>query len=306
MKTELLHILRSQAGPVTMPEILAALGCTPDLLKSTLSGLSADGYDIAVENGTISLLNSPDTPFPWEFPGRQKALHYFPETGSTMDVARQLAQQGAPHFTVVVADTQTGGRGRMDRVWRSDPGGLYMTLVLKPGIPAADGLKLTFLASLTLAKVLRRLCRIEAAVKWPNDILVSGKKLAGLLSEMQATGGRLDFVNIGIGINVNNNPANFEPNATSIKALTGAFFSRISLLCEFLDALEAGLQHIDLASVIGQWKGYAASLGRPVIVVTPGRTVTGVAEDVNENGALIVRLADGSTEEVCYGDCFHR
>ena len=237
---------------------------------------------------------------------QQAVLHHLAETGSTMDVARNLALEGCPHFTVVVADTQTGGRGRMDRTWRSDPGGLYMTLVLRPDIPAADGLKLTFLASLTLAQTVRRCCNIDAGVKWPNDILVKEKKLAGLLSEMQAAGSRIDFVNIGIGINVNNDPARFEPGATSIKAETGATFSREVLLDEFLGALKAGLQNTSLPSVIQQWKTLAVSLGRPVTVITPRETVTGTAEDVNESGALLVRMSDGDLREICYGDCFHR
>ncbi|MFZ5565147.1 MAG: biotin--[acetyl-CoA-carboxylase] ligase [Thermodesulfobacteriota bacterium] len=306
MKTRLLQILRSSTGPVTFGDLVAALSGAPGPLEKAITDLKAAGYGISVENNAVLLSSAPDIPFPWEFPKRETAIHHLAETGSTMDAARDLARQGCPHLTVVVADTQTGGRGRMDRTWRSDPGGLYMTLVLKPDIPATDGLKLTFLASLTLAGVLRRLCRVEAAVKWPNDILAGGKKLAGLLSEMQAIGNRIEFVNIGIGINVNNTPERYEPNATSIKTLTGAPFSRVTLMREFLDALEAGLQHIDLPSVIQQWKSHAASLGRPVTVVTPGETVTGVAEDVNESGALMVRLADGALKEVCYGDCFHR
>jgi len=118
---------------------------------------------------------------------------------------------------VVVAGRQTRGRGRLRRQWLSDDGGLYFTMVLRPEIPLLLSSRVNFLASLTLARVLRELFHINAAVKWPNDILVDGRKISGMLSELEAETDRLLFINIGMDINVNNDPSGVEPGASSLK-----------------------------------------------------------------------------------------
>ncbi len=302
MKARLLEILRT--GTVAVDDLKRELSAEVERIEEEIKELAALGYEIEKTDRHYRLVTSPDIPFAWEFPGRQERVHYFQETGSTMDLARAMARDGCPHGTVIIAGTQTRGRGRMDRTWLSAAGGLYFTMVLRPDLSPAEGFLLNFLASLTLAGMLRRESGLPAAVKWPNDILVEGRKLCGMLSEMSATSDTLHSVNLGIGLNVNNSPTVETPQAASLKMLTGRDFSRISLLSRFLDEFEAGLTKLHPADVIGRWKKAATGLGRPVTVVTRQEEIRGVAEDVAEDGSLLVRLEDGTRRQVIYGDCF--
>lgn len=236
---------------------------------------------------------------------RGKLVHYLPEADSTMDVARQLARNGCPEFTVVVAERQRKGRGRLQRVWLSDDGGLYFTLVLRPRIPPEAAFRVNFGAALILARMLRRRYAIDAGVKWPNDILVKGCKICGMLSEMEADNGRIAFVNVGIGINVNNQPEPIEQKAVSIKQILGEAVSRAELLAAFLNEYERFLISDDFTGVIAEWKKYTATLGQPVKIVTHTRVYEGIAMDVDENGALLLKGADGALTRIIYGDCFH-
>ena len=223
-----------------------------------------------------------------------------------MDAARDLARKKCPDFTVVVAGRQTRGRGRLKRQWLSDDGGLYFTLVLRPDIPLPICSRVNFLASLTLARVLRETYGIEAAVKWPNDILVDDRKLSGMLSELEGEADRVFFINIGVGINVNNNPAGVEPAAISLKNILGREISRIKLLTRFLDEFEGRLKNAEFENVISEWKQYTGTLQRPVRIVTRQEVFEGLALDVDDNGALIIKLTDGTIKKIIYGDCFHQ
>ena len=261
------------------------------------SCLSPSGY---------RLIDSPDIPFPWEFADRGFKIVYYPELPSTMDAARDLARKKCPDFTVVVAGRQTRGRGRLKRQWLSDDGGLYFTMVLRPDIPVLLSSRVNFLASLTLARVLRELFQIDAAVKWPNDILVDGLKISGMLSELEAETDRVLFINIGMGINVNNDPSVAEPGASSLKKITGREISKKMLLARFLDEFEKRLKKVEFKNVISEWKKYTVTLNRQVKIVTHKEVSEGLAVDVEQDGALVLELADGSHKKIVYGDCFHQ
>jgi BirA family biotin operon repressor/biotin-[acetyl-CoA-carboxylase] ligase len=217
-----------------------------------------------------------------------------------------MARDGAPHFSVVIAERQTGGRGRLKRSWHSEAGGLYFTLILRPEIPLAESHRLNFLASFILAQTLSDLFAVDARVKWPNDILIDGKKLSGMLSELESEAEMVSFLNISIGINVNNDPTQVEPNATSLRRLLGKEVSRRLLLASFLDAFEDKYRTVSLDQVIPEWKKWSCTLHRPVRIVTFKETSEGVAVDVDENGGLILQLPDGARKTVTFGDCFHQ
>ena len=252
------------------------------------------------------LIDSPDIPFPWEFADSGFNILYYPELPSTMDTAKDLARKNCPDFTVVVAGRQTRGRGRLKRQWLSDDGGLYFTMVLRPDIPVLLSSRVNFLASLTLACVLRELFQIDAAVKWPNDILVDGYKISGMLSELEAETDRVLFINIGMGINVNNDPSVVEPGASSLKKITGGEISKKMLLARFLAEFEKRLKRAEFENVISEWKKYTVTLNRQVRIVTHKEVSEGLAVDVEHDGALVLELADGSHKKIVYGDCFHQ
>jgi BirA family biotin operon repressor/biotin-[acetyl-CoA-carboxylase] ligase len=252
------------------------------------------------------LIDSPDIPFPWEFSDHDYNILYYPEVSSTMDTAKDLARTNCPDFTVVVAGRQTQGRGRLKRQWLSDDGGLYFTMVIRPDIPVLLSSRVNFLASLTLARLLRDLFQIDAAVKWPNDILVDDHKISGMLSELEAETDRVLFISIGMGINVNNDPSGVEPAASSLKKITGREISKKMLLARFLAEFEKQLRKAEFENVISEWKKYTVSLNRRVKIVTHKEVSEGLAVDVEQDGALVLELADGTRKKIVYGDCFHQ
>ena len=306
MKSKILTELRSRKDIVSGEYLSSILGISRVSVWKHIHKLQELGYKILSTSNGYQLIDSPDVLYSWEFPDREARIHYFSELSSTMDTAKELARKNCPDFTVVIAGRQTSGRGRLNRQWVSDDGGLYFTMVLRPNIPVALSSRMNFLASLTMAGVLREMYQIEAAVKWPNDILVKERKLSGMLSELEAEADRVFFINIGMGINVNNDPTGVEPGATSLKKLMGREISRIRLLSRFLDEFEDRLKNVDFENVISEWKKYAVTLQRQVRIVTRREVSEGLAVDVDENGALIVKLADGSLKKILYGDCFHQ
>ena len=306
MKGKILTELRSRNEIVSGEYLSSALGISRVSVWKHIHNLQGFGYNILTSANGYQLIASPDILYSWEFPDREARIHYFPELSSTMDSAKGLARKNCPDFTVVIAGRQTKGRGRLNRQWLSDDGGLYFTLVLRPNIPLPMSSRVNFLASLTLARVLRDMYQIEAAVKWPNDILVDDRKLSGMLSELEAEADRVFFINIGMGINVNNDPTGVEPGAISLKNMLGREISRVRLLSRFLDEFEDRLKNAEFENIISEWKQYTVTLQRQVRIVTQREVTEGLAVDVDENGALIVRLADGSIKKIIYGDCFHQ
>ena len=306
MKSLILKELRSKQDIVSGEYLSSTLGISRVSVWKHIHRLQELGYSILSTANGYQLLGSPDILFPWEFGDREDRIHYFAELSSTMDIAKDLARKNCPDFTVVIAGRQSAGRGRLNRQWMSEEGGLYFTLVLRPEIPLPASFRVNFLASLTLARMLRETYGVEADVKWPNDILVDDRKLSGMLSELEAEADRVFFINIGMGVNVNNNPSGVEPAAISLKQILGHEVSRIELLTRFLDEFEEHLKNVELETVISEWKQYTVTLQRQVKIVTRQEVTEGRALDVDDNGALIVELADGSTQKIIYGDCFHQ
>ena len=304
MKAEILSILRSRNDIVSGEELSAALGISRVSVWKHIHKLQDSGYQILATSGGYRLDSSPDILFPWEYPGDAANIRYYPEVTSTMDIARELARKNCPDLTVVIAGRQTQGRGRLKRRWLSDDGGLYFTMVLRPPIPVQLSFKVNFMASLTLARVIREMHQIDAMVKWPNDILVDDRKISGMLSELEAEADRVFFISIGMGINVNNDPSRAEPGASSLKKISGRKISRKDLLARFLDEFSDRIKKTDYEDVITEWKKYTVTLGRQVRIVTQREESEGLAVDVDENGALILELASGEKKKIIYGDCF--
>ncbi len=305
MKAQILSILRGSAEAVSGESIGSRLGVSRVAIFKQIGKLRELGYNIVSTPVGYQLLYEPDTLFPWAFPGRKDRMHYFPETGSTMELARKLAREGCPSFTVVTADIQTRGRGRLDRLWQSEEGGLYLTVVTRPLLTPDACHQVIFIASWTVAYLLSKMYGIDARLKWPNDVLVQGKKIAGMLSEMAAEAEKVLYVNIGIGINMNNSVSGVSPPAISVKKILGREVSRHDFLAKFLDALEERMDKEDFSGFLPRWKHLSDTLHRPVRIVTLKETIEGIAEDIDTDGALIIRQKNGKSRRIVYGDCFH-
>ena len=306
MTSDILAILKANNDAFLSGEALSArLGVTRVTVWKHIQKLREYGYAIEATPKGYRLEDSFDVISPWEFPERTDRIHYYPEVDSTMDVARDLARKGCPACTAAAAGRQRKGRGRLDRNWDSTDGGLYFTVVVRPDLPPVLGYRVNFCASLTLAGSLRERFDVPARVKWPNDILVGGKKLAGLLSEMETRSDMISFINIGIGINVNNDPTAVEPSAVSLRRIKGAPVCRKEVLAGFLDAFEERMAADDLSTIIEEWKDYTLTIGRQVRVATVNEIYEGRAVDVDESGALILETGQGR-RKVVHGDCFHQ
>lgn len=239
-------------------------------------------------------------------------VQYWPQVGSTNDVALAAGQQGAAENFLVLTDEQTAGRGRLARRWAAPPGTcLLMSLLFRPPEPFAHhAARLTMACGVALVEAVETAAGLPAALKWPNDLIVTGpggwRKLAGMLSEVGLADGAPAFLVVGIGLNVAVRPADLptlSPNATSILAETGRTVSRVALLDTLLARVEAWwaqlAQGID---PLPAWRARLAWLGQTVAIHTPTQTLTGVAEDVDETGALLLRLPGGAVQSFPVGD----
>ena len=306
MKRHILENLRKTEGAVSGQSLSTQLGISRVSIWKHIQQLQKHGYKIKSSAKGYRLEDSPDLPYPWEFVNRESKIIYHSELPSTMDAAKRLARKGCPDFTTVIAGRQTSGRGRLNRKWFSDEGGLYFTVVLRPDLPPVLSFRVSFLASLALARTLNEMFGVDVRVKWPNDLLVNERKICGMLSELEAEADRVAFINVGIGLNVNNDPSGIEPAATSLKAILGRTVSIKDIVARYLDAFEQRMQTTAYDRVIEEWKTHTVTLNREVRVVTTRDVFTGKAIDVDDNGALVLKCADGSLQKILYGDCFHQ
>ena len=236
------------------------------------------------------------------FVGRR--LEYRAVLGSTQDLARRLAQAGAAEGTVVLAGRQTAGRGRLGRSFISPRGGLYFTVVLRPALEQLRPLPIV--AALAVARGLERVAGLRTALKWPNDVLVGGRKICGILVESELMGQAVSYALVGIGVNVNTDMAAYPEIAaiaTSVTAEAGRSVSREALAVAVLSELEALYLAVQSGRrVQDEWRARLETLGRQVCV-TSGQTVEeGLAEDVDGDGSLILLRPDGSRVSIAAGD----
>ena len=234
------------------------------------------------------------------------------EVDSTNEYAKVLIGQGCLEGTVVLSDLQTGGKGRLARKWESPKGGLWMSICLKPkGELVGDKLGIIpLLSGCATARAVKGVSDLNARVKWPNDIIVNHKKMAGILSE-SIMHGEERWVIVGIGININNpvqEGYEFSDISTSITEETGKEFDleelRVQLICEFerlYNMAEAGKD----AEVLDEWREIADTLGKKVSINRISGEINGIARDIDEVGALILELHNGHTETILAGDCQH-
>jgi len=301
---ELLY--RASGDTISGVKISEATGISRVAVWKHIAALKQSGFAIdSRPNGYV--LSDPKNlllPFCFE-PSVRDQIHYFHEVETTMDTAKILAKEGAPHLSCVVAENQTKGRGRLNREWVSAKGGLWFTLILKPLEPPPLVYIYNFAASLSLSRILNQLFDVDISVKWPNDLLLGKEKLAGMLSEMETRGDMVQFLVIGIGINVNNDPSNKEFKAVSLKNILKKKVSRKQILTAFLLEFKNRIQAINCPEIIVQWKKQTSTIGSRVRVETFDSFHEGTAVDVDETGALIIEDDLQNRKKIIYGDCFH-
>jgi len=300
-------------GPVTGPELADELGVSRNAVWKHVEALRADGFEIAGGDAGYELDGVPefggsavefglDAPF---------SVEYHDAVGSTNDRARELAAEGAAD-AAVLADEQTGGRGRLDRAWSAPSGGVWLSLALRPDLPAAHAPALTLAAAVATTDAARE-AGVPAEIKWPNDVLVrgdeasgevperGGRKLAGILTEMEGEADRVSWVVVGVGVNANVPIEALPEGATSIEHEVGSVDRRafVQRLLERFDELRR-----DPEAAVEAWRDRSATLGRRVRVERRDDEVVGEAVDVAFPGALVVDTDDGRVR-IHAGDCEH-
>ena len=229
---------------------------------------------------------------------------------STNSFAMELADKGASHGTIVIADRQTKGRGRMGRTWISPSGGnIYMSVILAPPMELAQATLLTIMAGVACCRALRNTTGLPVEIKWPNDLMVAHKKLGGILTEIKSSGDTILYAVMGIGINVNAELRNFPPEvrsaATSVRNEMGKTESRAFLMAEILNELDRW-HHVFVQKgkekLLNEWRELTSMMGRPVQVTMGEEIVKGLALDVDDEGMLIVKLPSGTLRRITFGE----
>ncbi len=314
LKTLLLRQLTANPGRfVSGQEISHELGVTRTSIWKQVRALRNDGCRIeAMPNRGYRLLDGNDLLLPCALEARLgtrvlgRRLHHFGMVDSTQSVASSLAQRGEPHGALVIAEEQGKGRGRRGRSFFSPRGGLWFSLILRPDLEPQRAVVLPLMAGVAVGETIRAL-GVGITLKWPNDVLVEGRKIAGILGEMMAEMDALRHVILGIGINVNIDsfPTALEGIATSLSLKLGRRVSRSDVLCGVLERLE---YYHDLlltagsAPVLDAWRALPNMLGRPATAETPWGVWQGTARDIDQNGALQIETPGGELKTVMAGD----
>ena len=305
MRHAVLAALKANEGDVSGESLARELGVSRVAVWKQVRELRSLGYVVLSSSRGYRLQSCPDLLLPCEFPGWEARVHHRLSADSTMHLARTLARGGADEGTLVIAERQTAGRGRLDRSWLSPRGGIYMTLVTRPAVAPAQAPRINLLVAVVIADAIERLYGLAARVKWPNDVLIGDRKMCGILAEMDAECDAVRFVNVGIGLNANSVIAAEQRSAVSLLELLGAPVNRVQLVTQIVQGILDALPRLTGEALLDEWRNRTITIGRQVSIVAPGTSVSGVAIDINSSGALLVRDSSGQTHEVVAGDCLH-
>jgi BirA family biotin operon repressor/biotin-[acetyl-CoA-carboxylase] ligase len=315
----ILHLFREAGCGFVSGELISReLHVSRTAVWKHINGLREAGYIIeAIPSRGYHLLSSPDILSLEEVRGKLNTVrigHQLvcqTETTSTNADAFRLADDGAEEGTTVIADAQIGGRGRRGRAWSSPPGvNLYCSVVLRPAIRPHEAPQLTFLSAVAVARAIESTTALKPEIKWPNDVLINGRKVAGLLNEMSAETDGINFVILGIGVNLNMTsgqfPGDLRTPATSLLLEQGRAVNRAQFAATMLgelDSLYLDFLHHGFGPVRDEWQRHCNAYGREVVVSEADvETVRGMFDGIDGEGAMLVRFPDGTVERVLCGD----
>jgi BirA family transcriptional regulator, biotin operon repressor / biotin---[acetyl-CoA-carboxylase] ligase len=319
LDAEILKALRSSGDEsVSGAELSQKLGVTRAAIWGRIEDLRSLGYEIvASPHGGYRLLNTPDLLHADDLLARLgstrvigRDIRVFEKTTSTNDVVEKLARDGVKEGVVVFAERQTHGRGRLGRQWMSPTRkGLWFSVLLRPRLHPLAATRLTVAAATSVRRAIQTLTGLEVQIKWPNDILVRGRKVAGILTELNAELDDIRYVVLGIGVDVNLRPADFpielRNSATSLQAELGKPVVRAELAIAILREIDGDYGRVlrdEFTAVADEWEHHCATMGHRVSIRIGNRQLTGMAEALDEEGALLLRTEHGRLERIVGGD----
>lgn len=302
MKQKILALLGSGEQYISGEKISRELDISRTAVWKHIVALREEGWKIdSVPRKGYKLLSAPDILYPGEI---QKGLetrilgqkiYHFHSLDSTNRAAKYLAEGEAPEGTVVIAEEQTQGRGRMDRLWHSPAGGIWMSVILRPELPPYRVQGITLVGAAAVVKAIKAVTGLSPLIKWPNDIYIEGRKVCGILTEMKGETDRVHYIVMGIGINANNNFAGLGqelPTAGSLKLLLDGDVDRKALVRMVLQQLEesySGYCREGISPILDLWRRNNCTLGRTVILKMGQQEFKGTAEDITPEGGLVLR-----------------
>lgn len=316
MKEKILAILCGSPGYISGEKMSQELGVSRSMIWKVINGLREEGYQIdSVTNRGYRLVLVPDLVSSEAIKPLLKtkvfgrAIYDYKEVDSTNIVAKAKARDGAKEGTVVIANSQSRGKGRLGKTWESPAGkGIWMSIVARPRIPIQEVSGITLVAGLAICKTIRRTTQLPAYIKWPNDIVVNGKKVCGILTEMSAEIDQVNYVVIGIGINVNTTsfPKELHKTATSLKIESGQDYMRKDIIAELLMAFEAYYDQYTkgkgLSEILDQYKELCITLKNDVRIINKNEEYWAKPVDIDDTGALIIDKKDGTRKRIASGE----
>ena len=319
MPETILDLLNGTEAFVSGQEISSRLGITRAAVWKKIIGLRKKGFIIeAVPSKGYPLKSAPDLGQDYLSSRVRgdlwKELIVYDTVESTNDLAMSLATRGGiGHGTVLIADRQSRGKGRLGRKWETPAGmSIAMSLVLRPEIEPRDATILTLLAAVSSASAVQKTCDLPVTIKWPNDLVISGRKLGGILTEVRADPDRLTLAVIGIGINVNEKygdfPADIQEIATSVRQICGKTHSRNDIVIQLLREFENWygiLLKKGKTPLLDAWRRSSSTLGKKIRAVMGSGSISGIAHDIDDNGMLIIRMSSGELRKISSGDITH-
>lgn len=311
MREEILNLLKKQEF-ISGEYLAQQLEISRTAVWKHVQLLKNQGYEIeSVKHKGYRLISCPDLPIKEEITRNLKTriigkeLYYFQILSSTNNYAKTLVKKHVPEGTTVVSEMQTEGRGRKERVWSSPPGGLWFSVILYPSIPPHYAMMITMAASVAVAEAIKELTDLQPQIKWPNDLLVSRKKICGILTELDAEIDQIHYLIVGIGINVNNPlEKHLQGKATSLQQELGYAVSRVRLLRRVLQKLDEFYEYLTKGKyeVIRRlWFSHADIIGKEIVVHGEREIISGTVLNVDVTGTLIIQTSDGE-KRVVTGD----
>jgi BirA family biotin operon repressor/biotin-[acetyl-CoA-carboxylase] ligase len=313
-KAKLLSHLREKQGKVTSGSILAKnLGVSRVAVWKAVQSLVEAGYSVETGEKGYSLdpKNEKDFLYPWEFGVKEKFFYHYKNTDSTMDRARELALNGEANGTVVIAEKQNAGRGRNGRTWISRQGGLFFTILEEPHLTIADYILVSLVTQIAVARIVSNFCGKQAYLRWPNDVYINQRKIAGITTEISGEGGLISWLSCGVGVNVNNSTPSLK--AVSCQEVTGHEFSRREILVNILDEIEKVKKKFSSHAAYSQgnralaaeWNSLADCVGAKAAIFEPekkdknsldrtGKTLArGIFSGIDPAGRCILKTEKG-------------
>jgi len=313
MDEKILRIFRKyEDAYISGEEISKELGVSRASVWKHIETLRGLGYEIdAIPHLGYKLVGRPDRLIPEEIRSglRTKSLGKkviaYESLDSTNNTAYELAEKGGKEGTVVIAENQKKGKGRQGRRWTSPKGGIYLSCILKPEIEPREVAKITLVTAVAVCNAIREIVDVTAMIKWPNDIVIDKKKVCGILTEMKAEQDKVNFVIVGIGVNVDMASSQLPKGATSLARESHNKVTKVAVTQSILENLEGQIELFNedgFNKIRDKWRDYSATLGHQVKVNCHNEKIEGQALDVDKDGALVVRLDSGIQRRILSGD----